>query len=191
MVVAVHLSVTPDMLQVCVSSVSCECCKSRSGCCICCNGYTRMLQVSVLNVSSVFFRRMLQMCLFECCICFTHMLRVFYLDVTHAFAMTFQMFSDVSTSVSDPCFKCFICLQTYDANVLSGCFKNRLDVVAGDPLAAAGVRVGEVEEGARAVFGGVRRHGRCLDGCGSSRERTKWSTCVDVWTRMYVRMSGR
>jgi hypothetical protein len=33
----------------------CGCCKSRSGCCICCNDCTRILQVSIPNVSSVFF----------------------------------------------------------------------------------------------------------------------------------------
>jgi hypothetical protein len=37
-----------------VTSVLCGCCESRSACCICCNGYTRLLQASVQNVSSVF-----------------------------------------------------------------------------------------------------------------------------------------
>jgi hypothetical protein len=31
----------------------------------------------------LFFRRMLQVCLYKCCICFTHMLQVFYLDVAY------------------------------------------------------------------------------------------------------------
>jgi hypothetical protein len=51
-----------------VASVSDGCCKSGSGCCICCNGCTPMLQASIFNVT--FFRRMLQMCLSRCCICF-------------------------------------------------------------------------------------------------------------------------
>ena len=51
-----------QMFQRYVVSVLCGCCKSRSGYCICCNGYTRMLQAYVLNVSSV-FRRTLQVCL--------------------------------------------------------------------------------------------------------------------------------
>jgi hypothetical protein len=42
-----------------------------------------MLQVFIPNVSSVFSRRMLQVCLFECCICFTHVTIVFYLDVAY------------------------------------------------------------------------------------------------------------
>jgi hypothetical protein len=42
----------------------------------CCN-------ISVPNVSSVFFRRMLQVCLFRCCLCFIHILQVFYLDVVY------------------------------------------------------------------------------------------------------------
>nr|TKW00259.1 hypothetical protein SEVIR_8G096901v2 [Setaria viridis] len=65
------------MLQVYVSSVSdvsrvrCKyfiwMLQSRSRCCICCNGYTRMLQAYVPNVSSV-FRRML---LFQIFLAFT------------------------------------------------------------------------------------------------------------------------
>jgi hypothetical protein len=38
------------------------------------------------------FRRMLQVCLSECCICFTYMLQVFYLDVVYV-AMVFKRFS--------------------------------------------------------------------------------------------------
>jgi hypothetical protein len=49
-----------------------------------------------------------------CCICFPMAFQVF-----------FQMFS---ASVSDLCFKCFICLQTYIVNVLSQCFKSRSGV---------------------------------------------------------------
>jgi hypothetical protein len=52
-----------------VASVSYGCCKSRSKCCTCCNGCTRMLQAPVLNVSSVFLR-MLQACISGCCIYF-------------------------------------------------------------------------------------------------------------------------
>ena len=109
--------------------------------------------------------RMLQVCLFRCCICFTHMLQVFYLNVAyvfqvffmcfckclkcmfevfhlpsdicckcciwmlHIFAMTFQVFSDVFASVLDACFKCFICIKTYVANISFGCYKSRLGVV--------------------------------------------------------------
>ena len=75
----------------------------------------------------LFFQSTLQVCLLVCCICFTHMLQVFYLDVAYVFQW-FQVFSGVFASVSDTCFKCFICLQTYVANVLSGCFKSRSSV---------------------------------------------------------------
>jgi hypothetical protein len=37
--------------------------------------------------------------------------------------MAFQVFSGVFASVSEACFKCFICLQTYVANISSECFK--------------------------------------------------------------------
>ena len=36
-----------------VASVSSRCCKSRSGCCICCYGYTCMFQEHVSSVSSI------------------------------------------------------------------------------------------------------------------------------------------
>ena len=69
-----------QMFHLDVASVSRGCCKNRSGCC---SGCTRMLQAFVPNVAAVFSRRMLQVCLFECCICFIHMLKAFYLDVVY------------------------------------------------------------------------------------------------------------
>ena len=39
--------------------------------------------------------------------------------------MVLKCFSGVFASISDACFKCFICLQTYVASVASGCFKSR------------------------------------------------------------------
>jgi hypothetical protein len=64
-----------------VVSVSYGYYKSRSGYCICCNGYTRMLQAYVPNVSSV-FRRMLEMCLFGCCIC-SHICCKYFIWMLH------------------------------------------------------------------------------------------------------------
>jgi hypothetical protein len=75
-----------------------------------------MLQVYVLNVLSAFsyyvasvfilmshmFHTYVASLLSGCCICF---------------AMAFHVFSGVFVSVSDAYFKCFICLQTYIANV--------------------------------------------------------------------------
>jgi hypothetical protein len=71
---------------------------------------------------------MLQVCLYGCCICFTHMLQLFYLDV----AYMLQWFSSVLLFLSglDTCFKCFICLQTYVASVVYGCFKSRSSVAS-------------------------------------------------------------
>jgi hypothetical protein len=45
------------------------------------------------------------------------MLRVFYLGVAYV-CNDFQMFSGVVSSVSEACFKCFICFQTYAATIL-------------------------------------------------------------------------
>jgi hypothetical protein len=50
---------------------------------------------------------------------------MFYLDI----AYVLKLFSSVFANVSVACFKCFICLQTYVASVVSKCFKSRLDVV--------------------------------------------------------------
>jgi hypothetical protein len=57
--------------------------KSRSRCCICCNGCTRTLPTSIPNVSSIFSDVLLQECLSRCCICFAHMLQVFYVNVAY------------------------------------------------------------------------------------------------------------
>jgi hypothetical protein len=73
------------------------------GCCICCNGCTRMLQTSVPNVSPIFFTCILQLCLPGRCICFTHMLQMFYLDV----AYVCNSFLSVFASVSDTCLSVF------------------------------------------------------------------------------------
>ena len=70
----------------------------------------------------LFFRHILQVCLSRCCICFTYMLQVFYRCCVCVYN-GFQVFLDTFASVSDICFKCFICLQTYIANVIFECFK--------------------------------------------------------------------
>jgi hypothetical protein len=128
-----------------VASVSCGCCKSRSGCCICCNGYTRMLQASVPNVSAVsdgcctcfiwvlhMFYTYVASVLSRCCICFTLMLQVFHTDVVYVFNMCFPRVSNV-------CCKYFNCFRTYVANIFSRCCKNRSSVahVVVDPICSS------------------------------------------------------
>jgi hypothetical protein len=70
-----------------------------------------------------FFQRVLQVCLFGCCICFQHDASV--LSRYCVCLQWFQVFSCVFVSVSDVCFACF---QTYVAFVVSGYFKTRLSV---------------------------------------------------------------
>jgi hypothetical protein len=53
---------------------------------------------SLFPMFHLFFKRMLQVCLFRCCIYFTHMLRVLYLDVAYV-CNDFQVFSGVFASV--------------------------------------------------------------------------------------------
>jgi hypothetical protein len=105
-----------QMFHLNVVSVSCGYCKSRSGCCIYCNGYTRMLQTFVLNVSVVFpnvcckrvyliiarFHIYVACVLSECCIyfamVFSNVFRCFYkcfrrmLQVSIIFERMLQMF---------------------------------------------------------------------------------------------------
>jgi hypothetical protein len=130
--------------------VSYECCKSRSKCCICCNGCTHMLQRSVPNVSSVFLDVLLQVYLSGCCIRFTHMSQVFYLDIAYV-CNSLQVFLYVFASVLEVCFRCFICLQTYVARVASECFKNRWDVA----YVAIRVRSGDDVSGPHTWSGGA------------------------------------
>ena len=109
-----------QMFQLCqmyVSSVSYRCCKSRSGCCICCNDCTCMLQVSAPNVSSIFLDLCCKCVYLDvayvshiCCNCFIWML--------YMFAIVFQVFSRVFayvqahvsnvSSISYVCCNCFI-----------------------------------------------------------------------------------
>ena len=84
-----------------VASVAFRCFKSRSGCCICCNSCTRMLQVFIPNVLSIFCTHIFQV--FQTHVSsvssvFFCMLQVLYLDVsktdrdiTHV-AMVFQLY---------------------------------------------------------------------------------------------------
>jgi hypothetical protein len=82
----------------------------------------------------------------QCFICFhtyvasvcIYMLHMFHTYVTSVlsrycvcFTMVLRRFSGVFASVSDACFKCFICLQImYVASVASGCFKSRSGVAS-------------------------------------------------------------
>jgi hypothetical protein len=123
---------------------------------------------SVCSKCFLLFKYMLQVCLSVCCICFTHTLQVFYLDVAYVFQWSFkcfqvfwQVFQTYVSSVSNTCFKCFICLHTYVANVLSGCFKNRSGVAVGHPPSTVGVRAGEVEEARAVSVRGQEVFGRC------------------------------
>jgi hypothetical protein len=74
-----------------------------------------MLKACVPNVASVFQK---------------HVASVFILGVAiwilHMYCNGFSsIFSDIFANILDACFKCFICLQTYVANISSGSFKNR------------------------------------------------------------------
>jgi hypothetical protein len=117
--------------------VSHGCCKSRLWCCICCNGYTLMLQTSLPNVSSVFSNICFKCVLSRCCICFTHtpyvasvsfgccyvfqwlqtsffrcfarMLQVFSTDVTKVDMVLHTLHWDPSAAAT--CCNCWVLLQ--------------------------------------------------------------------------------
>jgi hypothetical protein len=85
-----HIFQVFQMFYMYVPNVSYECCKSRSGCCICYNGCTRTLQVSIPNVHM--FLDVCCKCVYVdiayvlhiCCKCFIWILRMF--------AMVFKCF---------------------------------------------------------------------------------------------------
>jgi hypothetical protein len=107
------------VLDLCFIYVSSRCCKCRSvvvyvavttyvasvlsGCCICCTGYTRMLQVHVSKVSTVLnvcCKCFIWICI--CCIAYTHMLQAYVVNVSSIFGHMLQQIK---------CFlrcKCFI-----------------------------------------------------------------------------------
>jgi hypothetical protein len=96
-----------QMLYRYIASVSYGCCESRSGCCICCNGCTHMLQAFVPNVLSIFLDIRCNCVYLDiayvshiCCKCFIWTLRMFY--------NSFIVFSGAFVSISDT--KCFIYL---------------------------------------------------------------------------------
>jgi hypothetical protein len=140
------------MFQRYAASVLYRSCKTISRCCTCCNDYTCMFKIYVLNVF-ICFRRMWQIfssgccksrsrcCVhmyvattcFKCLRCFIHMLQVFYLDVAYVLQWLHTYFSSFFfgcfASVSDVCCNCFSCFRTYVASVSSKGYKSKLGVV--------------------------------------------------------------
>ena len=99
-----------------VASVSCKCCKSRSGCCICCTCSKSMLQAFVQNISSVPN---------VCCKCFdlvvayvSHMLQQYILNVSSVSVLCCSKYFNVASC------KCFIwMLHMFHIHVASVCSK--------------------------------------------------------------------
>ena len=58
------------------------------------------------------------------------MLQVFYLNVAYVLQWFSSVFQVFFATVSDACFKCFICLQPYVASVVSRCFESRSGVAS-------------------------------------------------------------
>jgi hypothetical protein len=85
-------------------------------------------------MSHLFFSDIFCKCVYLNVVYDSHMCYKWFIGMLHMFC---NGFSSVFTSVTNPCFKCFICLYKYVANVLSGCFKFRLGVahIARAPVA--------------------------------------------------------
>jgi hypothetical protein len=82
------------------SCVRYKCCKSRSGCRLFCNGYTRMLQVSIQKCF-IYFGRML--------------------PLASAFIWILYMLQCYTHVLQKVCSKCFICFRFMLQKVLSCC----------------------------------------------------------------------
>jgi hypothetical protein len=89
---------------------------NRLGCC--------MLQRSVTNVSFVFSDVRCK-CVYLDVAYISHICYICFIWMLHMFALVSSVFRCLFSSVSEPCFKCFICIQMYVAIVAFGCFKNR------------------------------------------------------------------
>jgi hypothetical protein len=85
-----------------VASVPYRCCKSRSECCTCCNGYARMFQVYVPNVSSVSD---------VCCKCFH--LDVAKVNLDAVYTCMLQVYVVFHTYVASVSSGYCICLQVF------------------------------------------------------------------------------
>jgi hypothetical protein len=102
------------MFHLDVAIVSCGCYKNRSGCCICCNGCTRMLQAFVPNISVV-FPDVCSKCVYLnvtrvshiCCMCFIWMLYIFCNGFFKHFQLFLQVFQTYVASVSTV-FECIL-----------------------------------------------------------------------------------
>jgi hypothetical protein len=132
------------MFQSYVASVSYRYCKTRSGCCTCCNGYARMVQVYVPNVSSVsdvcckcFHLDVTYTCMLHayvkhihaCCMrmlnvfrCFVRRLQMLHLDVAYA-CNDFQVFLECLLQVFQTYVSCvssvfFYILQLLHPDIL-------------------------------------------------------------------------
>jgi hypothetical protein len=166
-----------------VASVSCGCCKSRSGYCICCNGYTRMLQMSVPNGSAV-FRRMLHMFYLGVAYISHFMLQVFHPDIAYASHIRCKCFISMlicfamATHVFSSCFRrmmqVFQLFQTYVANVSFRCCKSRLGVayVVVGPICGSWARLhahgyGGATSGRHRKPCGRRLRRSCTEQCGT------------------------
>jgi hypothetical protein len=114
------------LFQTYVASVLSKCCKSKSGCCL------------YMHVAGICFKWFLVFYTYVCK-CFIWML--------HIFAMIFKYFFRCFASVSNTCFKCFICLLLYIATVAFGCFKSRSGVTHG-------MCVGDIRGGVGDIRGG-------------------------------------
>ena len=125
------------MFHLDVACVLSGCCKSRSGCCTCCNGYTHMLQASVSNASVVsdgwctcfiwvlhIFHTYVAIISSACCIYF----HTYVASVSYRCCICFA----IATHMFPSCFRCmlqvFQLFRTYVANVSSKCCKSRFGV---------------------------------------------------------------
>jgi hypothetical protein len=128
-----------------VASVLYRCCKSRSGCGICCNGYIHMFlvfylfQAYVVSVSSeccksrfgcCIYMQVFQVFSYVCCKCFSSGC----CNVFNGYTRVFKFFLVCSKRI----LQAFKLIQTYVVSVSSKCCKSRSDVahVEYDPLVA-------------------------------------------------------
>jgi hypothetical protein len=106
-----HVALKAYVVNICVKCFKCsrymlqvfymDVAKNSYGCCICCNGYTRILQVSIQNVSFTSY---------VCYKCFVWMLYMLQWPYTYVASVSFKCFICFKRMLQEvfSCWKCFM-----------------------------------------------------------------------------------
>jgi hypothetical protein len=174
-----YVSSVSDVPKGCCKCFIHGCCKSRSRCCTCSNGYTRMLQEFIQNVSSVVSDVSCK-CVYLDVVYVSHICYKYFIWTLYMFAMAFKYLAGVFASVSDVCCKCFSCfgrmLQVFHLYIVKvDRVLHMLQCVWKNGGDASGTRVRSGDTGPRGRVKHWRGQGRA--GAGMECRRVRETKC--------------